>query len=328
MKKLFVTVLALLLLIPSVSGCSDIQRDDEISVVCTVFPIYDWTKNIIGEADGVELSLLVSNGTDLHSYQPTAADIIAVTDCDLLICLGGTSDAWIEEALAQNPSDTRRVIRLDEVQGVTLRHISQDSLASECEGDGCHDGHDHAHSETDEHLWLSLKNAQAAVRAISEELSALNEENSELYLANAEAYTEKLGALDGKYAELAESATSPYVLFADRFPFVYLMDDHGIGYTAAFSVCTTDTDASPDTIIRLASAANEKKLEYLIVTESSDRSLANSVIRATDSKDQDILVMDSMQSVTEGDIKSGTSYLSVMESNLSVLCTALGIEKS
>lgn len=329
MKKLFITVLALLFLIPSVSACSELEDRGEISVVCTVFPIYDWAKNIIGETEGVELSLLVSNGTDLHSYQPTAADIIAITDCDLLICLGGTSDAWIEEALSQKPSDTRRVIRLDELQGVTLRHISQDSLASECDGEDCDDGHDHDHdhAQVDEHLWLSLRNAKASVLAIADELSALDTENSDAYKENAAAYADKLSVLDGKYAELAESADSPYVLFADRFPFVYLMDDHKIGYTAAFSGCTTDTDASPDTIIRLASAANKNKLKYLIVTESSDRSLANSVIRATDSKDQTVLVMDSMQSVTEDAIKNGVSYLSVMESNLGVLTTALGLGK-
>ncbi len=314
-----VLLLLVALLLPALTAC-DREKKDELTVVCTVFPLYDWVSNVVGEVDGIRVILSVENGTDLHSFQPTAANIMDIADCDLLICLGTASERWVSEAVASNPSENRRVLKVSEAEGITQRQIA---LASVCEEDGHDHGHDHSHGEVDEHLWLSLANAQAAVSVIADSLSAIDGEHAEQYRKNAAAYGDSLSALDEKYRETIEKASCKTLLFADRFPFVYLAEDYGLSYVAAFRGCTTETDADSDTIIRLATAADEHGLSYIMITERSDRALAESVIRATAAKDQQILALDSMQSVTARDRASGTTYLSVMEANLAVLTQAL-----
>ncbi len=314
-----VLLLLVALLLPALTAC-DREDGDELTVVCTVFPLYDWVSNVVGAVDGIRVILSVENGTDLHSFQPTAANIMDIADCDLLVCLGSSSEQWVDQAVASNPARHRTVLKMSEAPEVTLRQIS---LASECNEEGHDHGHGHSHGETDEHLWLSLANARAGVFAIADALSALDGEHAEQYRKNAAAYGDSLSTLDGQYREAIEKAPCKTLLFADRFPFVYLAEDYGFSYIAAFRGCTTETDADSDTIIRLATAADEHGLSHIMVTESSDRALAESVIRATANKNQQILAMDSMQSVTAKDRTAGVTYRSVMEANLVVLTQAL-----
>lgn len=310
MKKITALCLALLLLCLPLCACGTKKNEARVTVVCTVFPIYDWVRNIVGETDGVRVLWLADNGSDLHSYQPSAEDMIDIATADLTVFVGGASDSWVRDAVKNSSSGEG--MALSEIDGVTLRAVSRESGHT-------HDGEEESdhHHETDEHLWLSLKNAAAAVRAICEKLCELDESCAETYRLNADRYLAQINAWDQRYSEL--NASSLYLIFADRFPFVYLTEDYGMEYQAAFSGCTTDTDADFSTVIRLAEAADRHQARCILVTESSDQSLAQSVIRATQSKNQTVAVMNSLQSVTAAQCADGVTYLSVMEENFETL---------
>ncbi len=322
MKRIAAAVICLLLLLPCIIACSDRSDTEGLTVVCTVFPFYDWAVNIVGDMDGAEVILLIDNGTDAHSYQPSAEDIVRIRQADLVVYAGGESDAWIEEALSQSREKEGQALRLYDAEGVTLRHISQESVLSAYEEEACEEhghAHDHEATDIDEHIWLSLGNAAACVRAMTEAFCIKDENNAAGYRNNAEEYLARLQSLRESYAGFAEQANGMTLLFADRFPFVYLAEEYGLGYLAAFRGCTTDTDADPDTIIRLARAADERGLSVIFVTESSDKALAEAVRRATAAKDQQIVSLDSLQSVTAADREAGVTYFSVMEKNLEIL---------
>lgn len=315
MKKMLIALLlfTLLLLLVLMSACSHQRTDDcTLRIVCTSFSEYDWTRNILGEriAD-VELSLLTDNGADMHSYQATADDIIKVSECDLLITVGGESDKWLDDALKNSRNQNQRVIRL-----LDLVAACDDSCETEHE-------HEHEHEGQDEHIWLSLKNAMLLCAEIANALSQLDLDNSALYEENAAAYIAKLEALDARYEATASAASKKVLLFADRFPFTYMAEDYGLTCIAAFSGCTADSEASASTVKRLASAIDTHGLTSVLVLEKSSTDIARTVILQTESKNQHILTLNSIQSVTRGEIERGANYLQMMEKNLSVIAEAL-----
>ena len=186
-------------------------------------------------------------------------------------------------------------------------------------------GHDHDHEEeADEHVWLSLKNAKTLVRAISDALQELDPDNKDTYAANTSAYIEKLSALDGAYQSAVDGAARKTVLFGDRFPFRYLVDDYGLSYYAAFTGCSAESEASFETVSFLAKKVDELKLPCVLTIEGKNHKIAETIVENTAEKNQKILTIDSMQSTTSKDAANGATYLSVMEQNLSVLKEALG----
>lgn len=314
MKKI---LCALFLILCTLSSCAANPSDadeEKLTVVCTVFPAYDWVREILGENPGnAELILLAENGEELHSFQPSADDFIKIYDCDLFLCVGGESDRWTERFLGEREKGTIRLLDL-------LR----ESVKTEEITEGMEGGSDEA--EDDEHVWLSLNHAKTAVSAIAEELSAIDPENAAVYGQNAAMYREKLDALDGEYRSAAENAEKPAILFGDRFPFRYLTDDYGIAYYAAFPGCSTETEASFETVIFLAEKADELGLDVILTIEGSDRRIAEAIAQNTKEKNQSILTLDSMQSVTAEAAESGTTYLSIARENLDVLKKALGTD--
>lgn len=321
-KRIIAIILSIMVLsgtLTALSGCG-VEKSDKITVLCTVFPIYDWVRSVVGDSEKVEVKLLVSGSADLHSYQPTVNDVIAVRGADLTVRVGGMDDSFVGELLKNGGCG--QDLRLMEIDGIVKREISQGSHEEEHDH---HHEHDHEHT-VDEHIWLSLKNAAVSVNAVCEALSRLSPADSEQFRKNADAYIERLSALDGKYLDAVSKAPSDKLIFADRFPFVYMTEDYGIEYEAAFKGCSTEADASFDTVIRLADRLDGWALSYVCVTESSDRELAECVIRASESKKADIIAFDSMQSVSESDIASGATYLGIAESNLETLKIALSTE--
>lgn len=293
------------------------KTDGKLSVVATIYPQYDWVKNIIGEdAQNIEVKLLIDSGVDLHSFQPNADDIIDIANCDLFIYVGGESDEWVKDVLEASPNPNRKVLNLLEALG---DNVKEEELAEGME----HEHDQEEETEYDEHVWLSLKNAEILCKSIENALSSLDPANAKRYSENATAYIEKLKALDALYAGTVESASKKTLLFCDRFPFRYLVDDYGLGYYAAFSGCSAESDASFETITFLAGKVDELKLNTVLTIEGNKNKIAKTVISASEAKDVKVLVMDSMQSVKASDIKNGISYLSVMESNLETLKAAL-----
>lgn len=324
MKKTFSLLLALLLAL-ALAGCADPSKTGQggetgkLNIVCTIFPEYDWVRQILGDSEGdATLTLLLDSGVDLHSYQPTADDIIKVSSCDLFIYVGGESEAWIEDALSEAANRNMTVINLLDVLG---GEVKEEELVEGMEA--ADEPAEADETEYDEHVWLSLRNAETFVTYIAAQLAALEPDNAAAYAANAEAYISELKALDAEYKETVDSASRSTLVFGDRFPFRYLVDDYKVNYFAAFAGCSAETEASFRTVAFLAGKVDELSLPCVMTMEGTDHSIAETIIKNTAAKDQAILTMDSMQSTTGEDAANGVTYLSVMRSNLETLREAL-----
>lgn len=503
MKKYISILLAAVMAVGCLAGCgqknsneqADNTDDGKLKVVTTIFPEYDWVKEIAGdEISNIDLTMLLDNGVDLHSYQPTSEDILKISDCDLFVYVGGESDSWVDDALKNATNKDMQVINLlddlkdsikteesmpgmqaeeghnhgyahfedSDVQDRTLSDwdgdwqsvypylqdgvldevmekkaesgektaeeykeyyengyktdVSQitidaenntmcfvkngvaskatyeykgyqiydyesgsrgvryffeatsgdadapkyvqfsdhgiapgkaehfhiyagndgfDALSEEMENwptyypadmsgkEIAEDMLEHEEKEYDEHVWLSLKNAQTLCKAIAEALETADPEHKDVYAANVDSYLEKLSSLDGQYQDAVANASQKTLLFGERFPFRYMVDDYGLKYYAAFAGCSAESEASFETISFLAKKVDELGLKNIMTIENSDQKIAKTIRDNTKDKNQEILSLDSMQSTTSEDVKNGTTYLSVMESNLDVLKKAM-----
>ncbi len=291
------------------------------SIVCTTFPQYDWIRNIIGDdSDKFQLTMLLDQGTDLHSYQPTAEDIAKIADADMFVYVGGESDGWVESALKEATNKDMKVVNmLDALEtAVKVEEVVPGMQAEE--GEETEEGEG---PENDEHVWLSLRNAVTLTDALSENIQEIDPANKEDYVENAGKYVDKLNDLDGRYALTISKGRRQAILFGDRFPFRYMADDYGLTYYAAFVGCSAESEASFETITFLAQKVDDLKLPVILTIEGADHNIAESIKNATESKNQEILTMNSMQSVTAEDVADGETYLNVMEDNLNVLSQAL-----
>ena len=371
----------------SLVACNDSSdkkpEQTKLSIVTTIYPEYAWVKEILGQrADSVELTLLIKNGVDLHSYKPTAQDIAKIASANMVVYVGGESDKWIKDALAATPKKGRSEINLMEALGdrvkaeeivegmeaehhhhheehaeehehehhsehaeahehdehhnthaqhrskIGKKHAHHDEHAEEHEHHSEHaETHEHHHEheiENDEHVWLSLKNAEIFVQKITVELAKLDLAHATTYKDNATDYIARIKALDGDYRAAIESASRKTILFGDRFPFRYLVDDYGIKYYAAFVGCSAESEASFETIAFLAGKMDSDSLPAILTIEKGNKKIANAVLAASkNSKDAQILTINSMQAVTEQQIAEGESYLSIMQTNLEILKKAL-----
>ena len=319
-EKYLFPLLCLVMIAGHLTGCGEstpVQAGEKkLSIVTTIFPEYDWVRQVLGDRAGsVELTLLLCSGVDLHSYQPTADDMIKISTCDLFIHVGGESDDWVDDALAGAVNKDMVVI--------DLLHILDDSVKQEelVEGMQAEDGENE--TGLDEHVWLSLRSAAAVCSSIAGQLGVLDPANKDAYETNATAYIEKLNALDVRYASAVSEAQADTLLFGDRFPFRYLTDDYGLRYYAAFAGCSAETEASFETIVFLAGKMEELGLSTVLTLEGSDGKLAQTIVDNTTSKNARILQLDSLQSTTLQDIAGGKTYLGTMEQNLEVLRQAL-----
>ena len=337
MKKVIAFMLSLMLLVSCAVIIPAAAEEKKISIVTTIFPIYDWVRETVGnEADKANISLLLDNGVDLHSYQPTAQDILSISNADLFIYVGGESDEWVEDVLESVMNPNLKAINLVEamgdeikmeeiVEGMEHEHDHDHEHEDHEDNDESHD-HDEEHEhedEADEHVWLSLRNAKKLTAAIAETLAEIDPDCADAYRGNAAAYAEKLDSLDAQYTEMISKAAYKTLLFGDRFPFRYLADDYGLDYFAAFSGCSAESEASFATIIFLAQKVDELALPAVLTIENPKTKIAETVVQSTTARNQKILSLDSMQGTTAQDIQSGKTYLSAMEANLNVLKEAL-----
>lgn len=322
MKKI-ATLLLVLFTAMTLSACGSEKpaQDDKIKVVATIFPMYDWTREIIGNNSDISLMLLQDKGVDLHSFQPTVKDISKISECDVFIYVGGESDEWVDDAL-KNATNKKMVV-------VNLMDVLGDKVKPEehVEGMEAEHGHDDNHeheeeTENDEHVWLSLRNAQVLCDAISDALAKAAPAQTETFKKNCTAYKGKLVALDEKYRDALAPAQGKTLCFGDRFPFRYLVDDYGLKYYAAFAGCSAETEASFQTVSFLAGKVDELNLPFVMTIEDTNHKIAETIIANTTLKNQKILVLNSMQ----GKVESET-YISIMEKNLDVLREALEVGK-
>ncbi|MBR4344111.1 MAG: zinc ABC transporter substrate-binding protein [Lachnospiraceae bacterium] len=351
MKKIISIIVAVMLIAGSLSACSNKQNTNNkqdsqavsdnntgakrLNIVTTIFPEYDWVKNVIGDKiDQIDLTMLLDNGVDLHSYQPTIDDILKISSCDMFIYVGGESDKWVNDALAQAANQNMIVINLLEVLGDKVKN---EEIVEGMEHEHEHDHEDEEHNhdedheeehdeheeELDEHVWLSLNNVIILCDKITENLKKLDSVNADLYQSNFDAYKEKLSSLDSQYKAAVNESAVKTLLFGDRFPFRYMTDDYGLSYYAAFTGCSAETEASFETVIFLAGKIDEYNLKAILTIEGNDKKIAETIKNNTNTKDQKILTLNSMQGITSVDIENGVTYLSVMTDNLNILKDAL-----
>lgn len=308
-------------------------------IVTTIFPEYDWVKQIVGDkAKDAEITLLIGNGVDLHSYQPSIQDIAKISTADIFIYVGGESDGWVEDALKNARNKNMKVINLMEVLGDRVKEEEvvegmQEEDEHEHHHDEDEDEHEHEHHhhhssdeeelEYDEHVWLSVRNAKILCAEICNALCAKDSKNATTYKANYASYSAKLDKLDSDFAAAVRNGKTKTLLFGDRFPFRYLVDDYGLKYYAAFVGCSAETEASFETIVFLAKKVDEFGLKNVCQIESGNGKIARTIIESSKNKNAKILTLDSMQSVTQNDIKKGATYLGTMQKNLEVLKEAL-----
>ncbi|MDD6728299.1 MAG: metal ABC transporter substrate-binding protein [Eubacteriales bacterium] len=332
MKKIMAIILSVCLAVLGLAACSSNKNDtsgadntasqnEKISVVATIFPAYDWVKQIVGDSDKIDLTLLFDSGTDLHNFQPTADDIITISNCDMFIYVGGISDEWVNDALDQAVNKNMVVVDLMDVLGDSVKTEEHKEGMEEEDHEEHEDGEEEI--EYDEHIWLSLKNAQVLCNYIGEKLSSIDSENADKYTVNTQSYVSSLSSLDAKYQQAVDSSTNKTLLFGDRFPFRYMVDDYRLDYYAAFAGCSAESEASFETVSFLADKVDELGLKYVITIEGTTHNIAQTIIDNTADKNQQVLTLDSMQSKTLESAQNGETYLSIMESNLSVLQQAL-----
>ena len=307
MNKLRLVFLTSLLL----ASCSTSQNEGRVNIVCTIFPEYEWVNAVAKDAEGVNVDLLLDGSIDIHSFQPSVNDIAKIVKSDLFVYVGGESDEWAERVVNENSLGEKKTYDLLDSLGERRKE--------EEEKEGMEEEHEHEKvKEYDEHVWNSLQNASIFVQGIATKLSLIDPENKDIYLANASEYIASINALDATYKSLLTNPPHDTLVFADRYPFLYLLNDYGLDYYAAFKGCSTDTNASFETVIFLAKKVDELGLDNIIITSSSDGRVASSVKTNTKTKDQKILVMDSLETKPQ---KGGT-YLSIMKDNLDILVEA------
>lgn len=315
MKKIFL-ILAIFCALTTSVFAAKAKKSDKLKVVTTIFPEYDWAREIIGDkASNVELTLLLGNGVDLHSYQPSIQDIAKISTADIFIYVGGESDGWVKDALKNATNKNMKVINLMETLG--------DKLKAEEVKEGMQAEEEEDEVEYDEHVWLSLRFAKILSTEIANALCEKDAANAAAYKANLSAFAAKLDALDVKYAAAVKAGSKNTILFGDRFPFRYFVEDYGLDYFAAFAGCSAETEASFETVIFLSKKVDELGLNSVLKIESSDGKIARTIIQNTKSKNAKVLTMDAIQSTTLKQAKAGATYLSIMEGNLKVIEEAL-----
>ncbi|MDO5110391.1 MAG: metal ABC transporter substrate-binding protein, partial [Erysipelotrichaceae bacterium] len=315
MRKFLKYILAVFLCAAlAACGTTDSKEEAEtseksLSIVATIFPAYDWVREILGGNPGnVQLTFLLDSGTDMHSYQPTAADMVKIAECDLFVYTGGESDSWTADAIRESVNP--------DLTPLSLMDVLSDSVREEEIIEGMQAEEEEEEAEYDEHVWLSLSRAEKAVETIAGVIAEKDPENAQTYRDNADAYIRKLEDLDNQYRECVNNSEVRTLVFADRFPFRYLTDDYGIQYYAAFAGCSAETEASFETIRFLASKMDELDLTRVMTIENSDEKIARTVIENTEKKDMKILHLDSMQSTDAKAVSAGATYLSLMRDNL------------
>lgn len=282
---------------------------DAIKIITTNFPPYDFVREISGGE--IEATMLLSGGQDSHSFEPTAKDIVKINEADLFICTGGESDSWIDTISDSLTGDVKIIKMMDYVTPLEIDHNHDEEDHDE---HGEQDDHDHE-EKYDEHVWTSPLNAMKISEGITKALCEISPENAEKYNSGLAEYEKKLSELDKKLKEAADKLNKP-LIFGDRFPFTYLAHDYGISYHAAFSGCSSETEPSAAKMTELIEEAKAADVKVIYYIEFSTRKVADTIAEAVGAQTR---LMHSCHALSDEDLKSGESYISIMEKNISAL---------
>lgn len=310
------------------SSCKEVNKNnidnDKLKVVTTIFPIYDFSRNIA--ENNINLQMIIKPGIEIHSFNTTPSDIIDIQNSDVFIYIGGESEQWAEKIVSSMDTNGKKIIRLiDYVKALDeeiIEGMEQDidhnhKEESNYEEHKNHIEESHTHEGIyDEHIWTSPKNAQLMVTAICNALSEIDADNADMYKSNSEKYNQELTALDNEIRNAVSSSKRKNIVFGDRFPFRYLAEEYGLEYRAPFTGCSSQVDASPKTIAYLINYIKDNKIPYLYYIELSNEKIANTLIEQTGVSK---LKLHSVQNVSKEEFDSGATYLSIMRDNLESL---------
>lgn len=315
MKKIVQSIVILLIVsFVVVAGLLALKKKDEnISIVTTNFPSYDFARAITKGIPDANIKMLVSPGVEIHDYGPTPQDIIDIKNSDYFIYTGGESDHWVENILNNINPDQTKVIRL-----IDLVETKEEEPISGPEEDHDHED-DHHHSDIDEHVWTSLRNSIKIIQALEKEFISQNPDEPK-YSQNATFYINELELIDNDIQEIVKNAKLKTLVFGDRFPLRYFIDDYGLDYYAAFPGCSERTEASASTIAFLVDIVKAKKIPVIFHIELSDGEIASEIAKSTGAK---VLEFHSAHNISKNDFDSGVTYAEIMRNNLNALKEAL-----
>lgn len=301
LTALAITLFASLGLIAFLSG----KRSEEFTIVTTNFPAYDFARAVVG--NDTQIKMLLKPGVDMHDYEPSPEDIIAIENCSLFIYNGGESDEWVEDILKNNPDvntlrmmDAAKLVKEEAVEGMEVEEEEDD--------------------EYDEHVWTSLRNAQKIVSAIRDELGGIYPEQREAFVQNAANYNTRLDALDKKFQDIVNNGSRRTLVFGDRFPLRYFVEDYNLTYFAAFPGCSEQNEASSKTISFLVKKVQNEQIPVVLKIELTNDNIAQTIAKESGAK---VLTFNSAHNISAEDFKNGRSYADIMEANLAVLEEAL-----
>lgn len=322
MKKKLIYLIVLIIFVLSLTACSfetnkQESNNGKLSIVTTIFPQYDFARQIVG--DKADVTMLLKPGSESHSYEPTPQDIKTIQNCDLFIYTGGENEVWVEDILNS----------MGEKKPQSLKLIDCVTTVNEEIVEGMEHNHEHEHEdnhehedkeEIDEHVWTSPKNAIKIVDKISDLICSKDSKNADTYKNNTQNYIADLQDLDKSLTYVVDNAKCNTIIFGDRFPFRYLVDDYGLKYYAAFAGCSSETEASASTISFLIDKVNEEKTPVVFTIEFSNEKIADSICEVTGAKK---LKLNSCHNLSDDEMQAGETYLSLMKNNVENLRDAL-----
>ncbi|MBR3177444.1 zinc ABC transporter substrate-binding protein [Candidatus Saccharibacteria bacterium] len=316
-KIIIVFVAIMLAIIGAVVGFSNLNKNNKkVSIITTNFPAYDFARAVAGEE--ADIKMLIKPGAEIHDFEPTPQDIIDIKNSKMFIYTGGESDEWIEDVLDDiNTNDTKLFRMMDVVEAV------EEEIADGMEHeDGNEEGQEHEKEEAeyDEHVWTSLKNAQKIVGNIKDELVKISPENKDIFESNAEKYVNKLGKIEQEFQNVVKNGSRKTIVFGDRFPLRYFVDDYGLSYFAAFPGCSDQTEASSKTVAFLVDKIKSEKIPVVFKIEMSSGKIADTIANETGAK---VLTFNSAHNISADDFKNGMTYAEIMEKNVKALEEAL-----
>ena len=312
MKRIISVILCMTAILCLFCSCGneDTKKDDgKLNIVTTIFPPYDFAKNVGGEY--VNVSMLLKPGMESHSYDPTPQDIIKIQECDLFIYTGGESDEWVKDILESSDRKPKKTLAMMDVCE-TVREETVEGMEK--------DEDDSDEIEYDEHVWTSPKNAVNITVSIDSILKELDKSHTDEFEKNTSEYKNKLSQLDGDFREIADNAKRKTLVFGDRFPFRYFADEYGLKYYAAFPGCSSETEPSPSTVSFLIDKVKAEKIPVVFSIEFSNGKVADTICESTGSKK---MTFHSCHNVTQEEFDNGVSYLSLMQGNVKALKEAL-----
>ena len=312
MKRIISVILCMTAILCLFCSCGneDTKKDDgKLNIVTTIFPPYDFAKNVGGEY--VNVSMLLKPGMESHSYDPTPQDIIKIQACDLFIYTGGESDEWVKDILESSDRKPKKTLAMMDVCETVREETVEGMEKDEDDGDEI---------EYDEHVWTSPKNAVNITVSIDSILKELDKSHTDEFEKNTSEYKNKLSQLDGDFREIADNAKRKTLVFGDRFPFRYFADEYGLKYYAAFPGCSSETEPSPSTVSFLIDKVKAEKIPVVFSIEFSNGKVADTICESTGSKK---MTFHSCHNVTQEEFDNGVSYLSLMQGNVKALKEAL-----